>query len=151
MGNQINQSQIKNTSVPQYLSVTLTSAEILDLVANPKELVPAPDGTQIILPYFLSVTVKTTGNTPYNAGSAALRLKWGTNSCFDNVTVPVAAFAAADDAVSPAYTAKIFDGSRTEPTANLLGQPLILSNIGSDFTVGNAPATVQIYYNIVTP
>ena len=151
MGNKINKSQIDNASVPQFTVVTLSSAEILDLLANPKELVAAPDGTQMIMPYFLAVTVHTTGATPYNVNGALLRLLWGANACFGGVTVPTAAFAAADDAMSPAYTAKIFDGSRTEPTANLLGAPLRLANVGTDMTLGDATATVSIYYNIVTP
>lgn len=123
------------TDVPtRYLQISLSSAEILDLNATPKEIVPAPGAGKIIIPIGL-VTNYTFVTTPYatNVNMAYRNPTGGTVTVF-NLSVGASQIIPSDAGGNVAVA-----NEKLEMFV-LTGNP----------TGGDGTATVGIYYKIHT-
>jgi hypothetical protein len=139
---------LANTSLIQYATVSVSSAEILALFTTAKQLVPAPAAGQVI--EFISGTVSYVKvNTAYTVGSSTnLSVKYKDKTGAD-VSSTRATTGFIDQSTSQYYMLRPL-AATLALDANAVAQPLCLALLVANPTTGDGTFTVNIAYRIVT-
>lgn len=133
----------------QVVQVAVTSAEILDLLANPKVLVAAPAAGSFIQPVsvFLRYNFNTTAYTP---GSGA-----GVQINYDGSAVEIDAAQNISSVITATESVVGMDSFTvpypgTIPVAEADGKALVLSAQVADFVNGDGTLDITVFYRVVT-
>jgi len=125
-------------------TLTVSSAQLLDLLANPVTIVNAPGSGNVIIPtkFVFSSHFNTTAYT-ITFAQPVVRYQGSANSIVifsdDLVTAPQSVISIAT-----------LDGDYSiEDTTDVLNSPIILSINVSNLTLGNGTVTIQCFYDIL--
>jgi len=130
-----------------FKEVLLDSAQIVNLIASPDTLIPAPGSGYMIVPTNVILICYTTGQTAYTVSSSGnLTLNYSTTS--DGLNLDKLVLSQADNSIGEFKSINI-QGSY-DSYVNLSNQPLLLSQVGiTEYSDGNAPVRLEIEYLIV--
>lgn len=125
--------------------VVLTSAEILNLAAAPKTLLNAPGPGKIIQPFGVTATIDF--KSQVYLGTA---LWWLTmNGLANGWTCSIGMGDALRLAVRSTFMFDAFSQiGNGDLTSDLSNTPLMLENPDPDYTGGDSPIIIQIYYSV---
>jgi hypothetical protein len=131
----------------QYVEVTVSTAEMKDLVTNQKELVAAPGagkfiqflGAQLILDYNSAAYTESGDNMAirYTDGSGVI------------VSEAIEATGFVDQ-TADTITNSIPKKDAIVAATGAVNQALVLDNTGSDYAAGDSPVRVQVVYRVIT-
>ena len=128
----------------QTASVTLSSAQLLNLHNTPVQLIPAPGAGNIVKPLSITLQYKA-GSTPYNASDGNFAV--GTPSLPGATHGPGGGFI---DQTSDQVAYVGGFGGAYGSRSNFENQPVIVQQNGSaEWTAGDGSVVVNISYTIV--
>lgn len=134
-----NEGRGRNHVMKSFIDVALTAAQIDALNATPIELVPAPGAGKALI--FLGAFVYLAYGTVAWAGSSeTIPIKYQ-NASGATVGTITEAFM---ESTANAY-------QYIEPvTAVVLANQALVATANADFTTGDSPITIRIYYQVIT-
>ena len=130
--------------------VTLTSAQVKNLLASPVELVAAPGVTKLILPSFLFVELIYGGTNPFISSSSTFEILYNITSMGINNNFVL--LVTSSDNNLQFYNN--FSSGGIFLKSDVINQPIMIGNLGSTDFSGNAAddnqVKVTLYYTILT-
>jgi hypothetical protein len=127
--------------------ITVTSAQLKDLVANPVEIIPAPGVGKAIFPTAVYYDYKfgTVAYVDPNDGRAALKMGGV------SIDQPITAISLIDASESKAFFggALIFSGPDVSLTRAQATSALVLGAAAQNLTTGDGTLTITVLYQVV--
>lgn len=131
----------------QFVSVTITSAQILALNSTPVVVIPAPASTQVIVPHYAVIRYNY-GGVAYAGTVGALQLRIGTLAPLAPTlttlnTANVGVTASSVEMVSLSTAAV---SSAPPPTTTVAGTALFVLLTSANATTGTGTLDITVYY-----
>jgi len=137
-----NQVPVGTVNIVMKVEGTLTNDQILQLLESPVTIVNAPKSNQMIVPIAMAARYNYNG-TPYGNG-ADIVVQAGPDAM--GVLIPMSAMTSSGTAA----TNNVAQEAVVSPDSAVLGQPLQITIVGSDYTNAGGTLSYSVIYYIAT-